>query len=82
VLVISGERAITRDQQAGRSCDQGCSMPEQAVMLPLPNTRFQMKGSLNGNCGFRSACPNEWNECPAFMHNAIGDLEKTAENQK
>lgn len=31
-------RAITRNRQPGRCCDQGCSAPGQAVMVPLPTT--------------------------------------------
>jgi len=29
-------RAITRNRQPGRCCDLGCSVPGQAVMVPLP----------------------------------------------
>ncbi len=29
-------RAITRNRQPGRCCDQGCAAPGQAVMVPLP----------------------------------------------
>lgn len=29
-------RAITRNRQPGRCCDQGCSAPGQPVMVPLP----------------------------------------------
>ena len=32
-------RAITRNKQPGRCCDQGCSVPGQAVMVDLPLTR-------------------------------------------
>ena len=32
----SGERAITRNKQPGRCCDQGCSTPGQGVMVALP----------------------------------------------
>jgi 4-hydroxybutyryl-CoA dehydratase / vinylacetyl-CoA-Delta-isomerase len=39
VLAGSRERAITRNRQPGRCCDQGCSAPGQAVMVPLPATR-------------------------------------------
>ena len=35
VLTNSGERAITKNKQPGRCCDQGCS-PGQATMVPLP----------------------------------------------
>jgi len=37
VLAASGERAITRNRQPGRCCDQGCSAPGQAVMVPVPS---------------------------------------------
>ncbi|MVW70346.1 4-hydroxyphenylacetate 3-hydroxylase family protein [Bordetella sp. 15P40C-2] len=30
------QRAITRNKQPGRCCDQGCSAPGQAIMRPLP----------------------------------------------
>ncbi len=30
-------RAITRNRQPGRCCDTGCTVPGQAVMVPLPN---------------------------------------------
>ena len=36
VLTSSEERAITKNKQPGRCCDQGCSAPGQAVMVPLP----------------------------------------------
>ena len=36
VLQIDNERAITRNRQPGRCCDQGCTMPGQAVMVPRP----------------------------------------------
>jgi 4-hydroxybutyryl-CoA dehydratase/vinylacetyl-CoA-Delta-isomerase len=36
VLASSRERAITRNRQPGRCCDQGCSAPGQPVMVPLP----------------------------------------------
>jgi len=36
VLAGTGERAITRNRQPGRCCDQGCTAPGQAVMVPLP----------------------------------------------
>ena len=39
VLAGSGERAITRNRQPGRCCDQGCSAPGQPVMVPLPGPR-------------------------------------------
>jgi 4-hydroxybutyryl-CoA dehydratase / vinylacetyl-CoA-Delta-isomerase len=32
-------RSITRNKQPGRCCDQGCSAPGQAVMVPLPKSR-------------------------------------------
>ena len=32
-------RAITRNKQPGRCCDQGCSVPGQPVMVDLPGTR-------------------------------------------
>ncbi|MGZ9031146.1 MAG: 4-hydroxyphenylacetate 3-hydroxylase C-terminal domain-containing protein, partial [Burkholderiaceae bacterium] len=35
-LTPNGERAITRNRQPGRCCDQGCSAPGQPVMVPLP----------------------------------------------
>jgi 4-hydroxybutyryl-CoA dehydratase/vinylacetyl-CoA-Delta-isomerase len=35
--VLAGpERAITRNRQPGRCCDQGCSAPGQAVMVEMP----------------------------------------------
>ena len=36
VLAENPERAITRNKQPGRCCDQGCSVPGQAVMVDLP----------------------------------------------
>jgi 4-hydroxybutyryl-CoA dehydratase/vinylacetyl-CoA-Delta-isomerase len=36
VLTSSEERTITKNKQPGRCCDQGCSAPGQAVMVPLP----------------------------------------------
>jgi 4-hydroxybutyryl-CoA dehydratase/vinylacetyl-CoA-Delta-isomerase len=36
VLADHGDRAITRNKQPGRCCDQGCSAPGQAVMVDLP----------------------------------------------
>lgn len=36
VLAENGDRAITRNKQPGRCCDQGCSAPGQPVMVPLP----------------------------------------------
>ena len=36
VLTSNDERAITKNKQPGRCCDQGCSAPGQAVMVPLP----------------------------------------------
>ena len=36
VLTSNEERAITKNKQPGRCCDQGCSAPGQAVMVPLP----------------------------------------------
>ena len=36
VLKAAGDRAITRNRQPGRCCDQGCSAPGQAVMVALP----------------------------------------------
>ena len=36
VLTSSADRAITRNRQPGRCCDQGCTAPGQAVMVPLP----------------------------------------------
>jgi len=36
VLASSGERAITRNRQPGRCCDQGCSAPGKPMMVPLP----------------------------------------------
>ncbi len=41
VLETSGDRAITRNRQPGRCCDQGCSAPGQAVMVPLPEVPNQ-----------------------------------------
>jgi 4-hydroxybutyryl-CoA dehydratase/vinylacetyl-CoA-Delta-isomerase len=38
VLATEG-RAITRNRQPGRCCDQGCTQPGQAVMVPLPAAR-------------------------------------------
>ena len=36
VLTSNQERAITKNKQPGRCCDQGCSTPGQAIMVPLP----------------------------------------------
>ena len=36
VLAENPDRAITRNKQPGRCCDQGCSVPGQAVMVDLP----------------------------------------------
>jgi 4-hydroxybutyryl-CoA dehydratase/vinylacetyl-CoA-Delta-isomerase len=38
-LAATGERAITRNKQPGRCCDQGCSVPGQPVMVPLPERK-------------------------------------------
>ena len=35
-LAENGERAIARNKQPGRCCDQGCSAPGQGVMVALP----------------------------------------------
>ena len=35
-VLATEDRAITRNRQPGRCCDQGCSAPGQAVMVPLP----------------------------------------------
>lgn len=37
VLTPSDDRPITRNKQPGRCCDQGCSVPGQAMMRPLPS---------------------------------------------
>jgi 4-hydroxybutyryl-CoA dehydratase/vinylacetyl-CoA-Delta-isomerase len=37
--VLAGpERAITRNKQPGRCCDQGCSVPGQPMMVAMPET--------------------------------------------
>ncbi len=36
VLAEDPSRAITRSRQPGRCCDSGCTVPGQAVMVPLP----------------------------------------------
>jgi len=36
VLQTDEERAVTRNRQPGRCCDQGCTAPGQAIMVPLP----------------------------------------------
>jgi hypothetical protein len=33
------QRAITKNRQPGRCCDTGCTVPGQAVMVPLPASR-------------------------------------------
>ena len=38
-VLSSEDRAITRNRQPGRCCDQGCTQPGQAVMVPLPAAR-------------------------------------------
>ncbi|WP_119154796.1 4-hydroxyphenylacetate 3-hydroxylase family protein [Caldimonas tepidiphila] len=35
-VLADGDRAITRNRQPGRCCDQGCTRPGQPVMVPLP----------------------------------------------
>lgn len=35
-LMPDEQRAITRNRQPGRCCDTGCTVPGQAVMVPLP----------------------------------------------
>ena len=38
--VLAGpERAITRNKQPGRCCDQGCSAPGQSMMVAMPESR-------------------------------------------
>lgn len=38
-VVNDEQRAITRNRQPGRCCDTGCTVPGQAVMVPLPGSR-------------------------------------------
>jgi 4-hydroxybutyryl-CoA dehydratase/vinylacetyl-CoA-Delta-isomerase len=38
-VLADEQRAITRNKQPGRCCDQGCSQPGQPVMVPLPSGR-------------------------------------------
>ena len=33
------QRPITRNRQAGKCCDMGCSVPGQPVMVDLPKPR-------------------------------------------
>lgn len=40
-------RAITRNRQPGRCCDTGCTVPGQAVMVPLPVPRSRL-GTASG----------------------------------
>jgi 4-hydroxybutyryl-CoA dehydratase / vinylacetyl-CoA-Delta-isomerase len=52
-------RAITRNRQPGRCCDQGCSVPGQPVMVPLPAvTRMHAEkhGAVGEDC---SGCAPE-----------------------
>ena len=35
-----GSRAITRNRQPGRCCDQGCSAPGQPMMVAMPQSRL------------------------------------------
>jgi len=37
VLSQNDQRPITKNKQPGRCCDQGCSSPGQAIMMPLPS---------------------------------------------
>lgn len=37
-VVQDAQRSITQNRQPGRCCDQGCSAPGQAVMVPLPKS--------------------------------------------
>lgn len=39
VLAADPNRSITRNRQPGRCCDTGCTVPGQAVMVPLPESR-------------------------------------------
>ena len=45
VLAANGDRAITRNRQPGRCCDQGCSVPGQAVMVPLDELEASRRGT-------------------------------------
>ena len=36
-VLTEQNRAITKNKQPGKCCDQGCSAPGQAVMVPLPS---------------------------------------------
>jgi 4-hydroxybutyryl-CoA dehydratase / vinylacetyl-CoA-Delta-isomerase len=38
-LLHDETRAITHNRQPGRCCDQGCTQPGQAMMVPLPASR-------------------------------------------
>ena len=35
-VLADQRRSITTNRQPGRCCDQGCSAPGQALMVPLP----------------------------------------------
>jgi 4-hydroxybutyryl-CoA dehydratase/vinylacetyl-CoA-Delta-isomerase len=37
-VLTEQNRAITQNKQPGKCCDQGCSSPGQAVMVPLPSS--------------------------------------------
>ena len=36
-VLTEQNRSITKNKQPGKCCDQGCSTPGQAVMVPLPS---------------------------------------------
>ena len=38
-VLAAEDRAITRNRQPGRCCDQGCSAPGKPVMVPMPPAR-------------------------------------------
>jgi 4-hydroxybutyryl-CoA dehydratase / vinylacetyl-CoA-Delta-isomerase len=40
----AGARAITSNKQPGRCCDQGCTQPGQAMMVPLSDVGGRSKG--------------------------------------
>lgn len=40
-VLATGDRAITRNKQPGRCCDQGCSAPGKPVMVEMPASRSE-----------------------------------------
>lgn len=41
VLTTSTDRAITKNRQPGRCCDQGCSAPGKPIMVALPERSYK-----------------------------------------